>query len=150
MTKRKKTFSGKQSQKQSGAGNSRQQDPTEPRAGPGRPTLEDGGDADGGPGISTSMALEGSDRALPLIGMDPTLQMREAPSPDANNISKTFARLKNLVEMTAMHVGLVEPEDPATTPEVSSAASEPATPVGDVDENVIDEHEASQEEMKTV
>ena len=38
--------------------------------------------------------------------------------------------------MTAKHVGLVEPEDLATTPEDPSAASEPATPMGDEDENV--------------
>ena len=36
----------------------------------------------------------------------------------------------------ALHVGLVEPEDLATTPEDPSAASEPATPIGDGDENV--------------
>ena len=42
-----------------------------------------------------------------------------------------------------MHVGLVEPEDPATTPEDLSAASEPATPIGDVDENVNDENEST-------
>ena len=39
MTKTKKTSSGKQSQKHSGPGNSQEQDPTEPRAGLGRPTL---------------------------------------------------------------------------------------------------------------
>ena len=33
-------------------------------------------------------------------------------------------------EMIAMHVGLVEPENPATTPEDPSAASESATPIG--------------------
>ena len=115
MTKTKKTSSGKQSQKQSGAGNSREQDPTEPRAGPGRPTSQDGGDADGGPDRSTSMALEGSDHALHPTDMDPTPQMRETPSPDANDISTRSVRLKNLVEMIAMHVGLAEPEDPATT-----------------------------------
>ena len=40
------------------------------------------------------------------------------------------------MEMIAVHVGLVEPEDPATTPEDLSAASEPAIPIGDEDENV--------------
>ena len=143
MTKTKKTSSGKQSQKQSGAGNSRKQDPTEPRAGPGRPTSQDGGDADGGPDRSTSMVLEGSDRTLPPIDMDPTPQMRETPSPDTNDISTRFVHLENLVEMIAMHVDHVEPEDPATTPEDLSSASEPATTVGDVEENVNDEHEAT-------
>ena len=57
MTKTKKTSSGKQSQKQSGAGNSREQNPTKPRAGSGRPTLQDGGDANGGPDRSMSMAF---------------------------------------------------------------------------------------------
>ena len=42
-----------------------------------------------------------------------------------------------------MYVGLVESEDSATTPEDPSAASEPATPIGNVDENVNDEHEAT-------
>ena len=42
-----------------------------------------------------------------------------------------------------MHVRLVELEDPATTPEDPSAASEPATPVGDEDKNVNDENEAT-------
>ena len=80
--------------------------------------------------------LEGSDHALPLIDMDPTPQMRETLSPDCNDISTRFVHLENLVEMIAMHVGLVEPEDPATTPEDPSAAS-------DVDENVDDENEAT-------
>ena len=40
------------------------------------------------------------------------------------------------MEMTAVHVGLVEPDDPAATHENPSAASEPATPIGDGDENV--------------
>ena len=48
----KKTSSGKQSQKQSGAGNSREQDPTEPSAGP---TSQDGGNANGGPNRLMSM-----------------------------------------------------------------------------------------------
>ena len=87
--------------------------------------------------------LEGSDHALPLIDMDPSPQMRETTSPDANDISTRFVRLENLVEMIAMHVGLVELEDPATTPEDLSAASEPATHIGDVVENVNDEHEAT-------
>ena len=143
MTKAKKTSSGKQSQKQSGAGNSREQDPAEPRAGPGRPTSQHGGDADGGPDRSTSMASEGSDRALPLIDMDPTSQMRKTPSPDPDDISTRFVRLDDLVEMIAMHVGLVEPEDPATSREDPSVASEPAAPFGDVDENVDDEYEAT-------
>ena len=38
--------------------------------------------------------------------------------------------------MIAMHVGLVKPEDPVTTPEDLSAASEPATPIGIGDQNV--------------
>ena len=109
------------------------------------PTKQNGGDADGGPNRSTSMTLEGSDRALPLIDVDPTPQMRETSSPDANNISTRFVRLENLVEMIAMHVGLVEPEDPATTLEDPSAASESVTPVGveylgDVDEHVNDQN----------
>ena len=54
-----------------------------------------------------------------------------------------FMRLGSLVEMIAMHVGLVEPEDQATTQEDLSEASEPATPVGDVDENINDENEAT-------
>ena len=100
--------------------------------------MQDGGDADGGPDRSTS----GSDPALPPVHMDPTSQMRETPSLDiSNDISRTFVRLESLVEMIAVHVGLVEPEDPATTPEDPSAASEPATPVGDEDEN-IHENEA--------
>ena len=50
-----------------------------------------------GPHRSTSMASEGSDRALPQIDMDPTPQMREISSPDANDISTKFVRLENLV-----------------------------------------------------
>ena len=69
--------------------------------------------------------------------MDPTPQMRETPSLGiSNDISRIFVRLESLVAMIAVHVGLIEPEDPATTPEDPSAASEPATPVGDEDENV--------------
>ena len=50
--------------------------------------------------------------------MDPTPQMREAPSRGiSNDISRRFVRLESLVEIIAMHVGLVELEDPATTPE---------------------------------
>ena len=74
-----------------------------------------------------SMALKGSDRTLPPIDMDPTPQLSETPSPDANDISTRFVCLETSVEMTAMHVRLVESEDPATTPENPSAASEPAT-----------------------
>ena len=122
MTKTKKTSSGKQSQKQSGAGNSREQDPTEPRPGSGRPTWQDSGDADGGPSRSMSVTLEVSDRALPLIDMDPTPQMSETPSPDANDISTRFVHLENLVEMIAMHVGFVKPEDLATTPSLISVS----------------------------
>ena len=63
--------------------------------------------------------------------------MRETPSLGiSDDLSRRFMRLESLVEMIAMHVGLVEPEDPATTPEDLSAASEPAIPVGDEDENV--------------
>ena len=91
----------------------------------------------------TSLILGGSDCALPLIDMDPAPQMRETLSPDADNISTRCVRLENLVEMIAMHVDLVEPEGPATTLEDPSAASEPATPIGDVDENVDDENEAT-------
>ena len=45
-------------------------------------------------------------------------------------------RLESLVEMMAVHVGLVEPGDLVATPEDLSAASESATPIGDEDENV--------------
>ena len=45
--------------------------------------------------------------------------------------------------MIAMHVGLVELEDLATALEDLSAASEPATPIGDEDENVNNENEAT-------
>ena len=63
--------------------------------------------------------------------------MRETPSLGiSDDLSRRFVRLESLVEMIAVHVGLVEPEDPATTPEDLSAASEPAIPVGDEDENV--------------
>ena len=79
---------------------------------------------------------EGSDHALPLIDMDPTPQMRETLSPYCNDISTRIVHLENLVEMIAMHVCLAEPEDPATTLEDPSAAS-------DVDENVDDENEAT-------
>ena len=80
--------------------------------------------------------------------MVPTPQIRETPSPDANDISTRFVRLENVVEMIAVHVDLVEQEDPATTPEGPSAASESGTPVGveylgDVDEHVHDENEAT-------
>ena len=76
--------------------------------------------------------------------MDPTPQIRETPPLGiCNDLSRRFVRLESLVEMMAMHVGLVEPEDPATTPENPSAASEPATPVGDVYENVNNENEAT-------
>ena len=76
--------------------------------------------------------------------MDLTPQMRETPSLGiSNDLSRRFVRLESSVEMTAMHIGLVEPEDPAATLEDSSAASEPATPIGDVDENVNDENEAT-------
>ena len=131
MTKTEKASSGKQPQKQSGTGFFPEQVPTEPRAE--RATSQDGGDADGGPDRSTS----GSDPALLLVHMDPTRQMRETPSlgiPD--DLSRRFVRLESLVEMTAVHVGLVEPEDPATTPEDPPAASGPATSIGDGDENV--------------
>ena len=57
------------------------------------------------------------------------------------------------MEMIAVHVGLVELEDSATTPEDPSAASELATPIGDEDENVHENEatpfNASQEEKKT-
>ena len=108
-----------------------EQVPTEPRAK--RATLQDGGDADGGPDRSTS----GSDPAFPLVHMDPTPQMREMPSLGiSDDLSRRFVRLESLLEMIAVHVGLVEPEDPAITPEDLSAASEPAIPIGDEDENV--------------
>ena len=69
--------------------------------------------------------------------MDPTPQMRETPSlGTSDDLSRRFVRLESLVEMIAVHVGLVEPEDPATTPEDLSAASEPAITVGDEDANV--------------
>ena len=69
--------------------------------------------------------------------MDPTPQMREMPSLGiSDDLSRRFVHLESLVEMIAMHIGLVEPEDPATTPEDLSAASEPAIPIGDEDENV--------------
>ena len=94
------------------------------------------------------MTLEGSNGALPLIDMGPTPQMRETPSPDANDISIRFLRMENLVEMIAMYLDLVELVDMATTPEDPSAASESATPVGvqylgDVDEHVNDQNEAT-------
>ena len=131
MTKTKKASSGKQPQKQSGAGFFPEQVPTEHRAE--RATSQDGGDADGGPDRSTS----GSDPPLPPVHMDLTPQMRETPSLGiSDDLSRRFVRLESLVEMIAMHVGLVEPEDPATTPEDLSAASEPAIPIGDEDENV--------------
>ena len=98
------------------------------------------GDADGGPDRSTS----GSDRAPPPVHLDPTPQMREAPSLGISyDPSRRFVRLESLVEMIALHVGLVEPEDSATTPEDLSAASEPDTPAADVYENVNDENEAT-------
>ena len=128
MTKMKKACSGKQLQKQFGAGNFSEQDSTEPRAD--RPTSKDGSDAVRGPDRSTS----GSDRALPPVHMNPTPQMRETPSLGiSNDLSRRFVCLESLVEMIAMCIGLVEPEDRATTPEDPSAASEPATPIGDVD-----------------
>ena len=131
MTKTKKASSGKQPQKQSGAGFFPEQVPTEPRAE--RATSQDGGDADGGPDRSTS----GSDPALPPVHMDPTPQMRETPSLGiSDDLSRRFVRLESLVEMIVVHVGLVEPEDPATIPEDLSAAFEPAIPVGDEDEHV--------------
>ena len=134
MTKTKKASSagsGKQPQKQSGAGFFPEQGPTELRAE--RATSQDGSDADGGPDRSTS----GSDPALPLVHMDPTPQMRETPSLGiSDDLSRRFVHLESLVEMIAVHVGLAEPEDPATTPEDLSAASEPAITVGDEDANV--------------
>ena len=68
--------------------------------------------------------------------MNPTPQMRKTPSLGiSDDLSRRFVHLESLVEMIAMHVGLVEPEDPATTPEDPSAASEPVTPIGDGDKN---------------
>ena len=134
MTKTKKASSagsGKQPQKRSGAGFFPEQGPSELRAE--RATSQDGGDADGGPDRSTS----GSDPALPPVHMDPTPQMRETPSLGiSDDLSRRFVRLESLVEMIAVHVGLAEPEDPATAPENLSAASEPAITVGDEDANV--------------
>ena len=96
--------------------------------------MQDGGDADGGSDRSTS----GSDPAdLPPVHMDPTPQMRETPSLGiSSDISRRFVCLESLVKMIAEHVGLVEPENMATTPEDPSSASEPVTPIGDEDENV--------------
>ena len=69
--------------------------------------------------------------------MDLAPQMRETPSFGiSDDLSRRFVHLESLVEMIAMHVGLVEPEDPATPPEDPSAASDPAIPGGDKDENV--------------
>ena len=69
--------------------------------------------------------------------MDPTPQMKDTPSFGiSDDLSRRFVRLESLVEVIAVHVGLDEPEDPATTPEDPSAASEPATPIRDGDENV--------------
>ena len=69
--------------------------------------------------------------------MDPTPQIRETPSLGiSDDLSRRFMRLESLVEMIAVHVGLVEPEDLFTTPEDLSAASEPAIPIGDEGENV--------------
>ena len=69
--------------------------------------------------------------------MHPTPQMRETPSLGiSDDLSRRFMRLESLVEMIAVHVGLVEPEDSATTPEDLSAASEPAITVGDENANV--------------
>ena len=63
--------------------------------------------------------------------------MRETSSLGiSDDLSRRFVRLESLVEMIAVHVGLFEPEDPDTTPEDPSAASEPATSVADEDENV--------------
>ena len=95
-----------------------------------------------------SMTLEESDHALPLTDMDPTPRMKETPSPDANDISTRFFRLENLVEMIAMHMGLVEPKNPCTTLEDLSAASESPTSIeveylGDVEENVNEENVAT-------
>ena len=144
ITKTKKVSFGKQPQKQSGAGFFPEQVPTKPRAE--RATSQDGGNADGGPDRSTS----GSDPALPPVHMDPTPQMRETPSLGiSDDLSRRFVRLESLVEMIAVHIGLVEPEDPATTPEDLSAASEPAIPVENVHENEAKTFNASQEEKKT-
>ena len=131
MTKPKKASSGKKPQKQSGAGHFPEQVPTEPKAE--RATSQDGGNADGGPDRSTSE----SDPALPPVHMDPSPSDEgNASLGISNDILRRFVRLESLVEMTAMNVGLVEPEDSATTPEDPSAASEPAKPIGDKDENV--------------
>ena len=91
------------------------------------------------------MALEGSDCALPPIDMDPTSQMREMPCPDANDILTRFVHLDNLVEMIAMHVGLVKSEDPATTPEDLSESSTPVGVkyLGDAKDNDNDENAAT-------
>ena len=79
------------------------------------------------------LSTSASDRALPPVHMDPTPQMRETLFLGiSNDISRRFV---HLVEMIAMHIGLIELEDPATTPEDPSAASEPARPIGDEDEN---------------
>ena len=60
--------------------------------------------------------------------------MRETPSLGiSDDLSRRFVHLESL--MIAVHVGLVEPEDPATTLEDPSAASEPASPIGNGDEN---------------
>ena len=73
-----------------------------------------------------------------------TSQMRETPSLGiSNDLLRRFAHMESLVEMIATHNGLVELEDLATTLEDPSAASEPATPIGDVDENVNVENEAT-------
>ena len=129
MTKTKKPSSGKQPQKQSGAGFFPEQVPTKPRAE--RATSQDGSDADG------DRSTSGSYPALPPVHMDPTPQMREMPSVGiSNDLSRRFVRLESLVEMIAVHIGLVEPEDLVTTPEDPSAASKPATPIGDGNENV--------------
>ena len=70
--------------------------------------------------------------------------MRETPSLGiSNDLSRRFVRLEGLVEMIAMHIGLVELEDLAATPEDPSVASEPAAPIGDIDRNVNDENEAT-------
>ena len=103
MTKTKKVSSGKQPQKQTGAGIFPEQVPIEPRAE--RATSQDGGNADGEPDKSTSE----SDPALPPVHMDPTPQMREMSSLGiSNDILRRFVHLESLVEMIAMHVSLVE------------------------------------------
>ena len=67
--------------------------------------------------------------------------MKETPSLGiSKDLSRRSVYLESLVEVIAMHIGFVEPEYPATTPEDPSAASEPATPIGDVDENINDEN----------